>query len=175
MEDYIRQLRATYRYGLYYFSLFGTLSLIDCCAALNSPSGETSPTLFKEWFNKYLPQYSSTSFGSATSFSADECYKFRCRMLHQFRAEIDAGSINRSVKSGKIAFAIGGTTIHKCNFGGVYYLDIETFMEDVITGVERWTYDVRNVPHVEENRNKIVKVHNYDLGHGIGGKGRYIS
>jgi hypothetical protein len=174
MQDYIRQLRATYRSGLYYFTLFGTLSLIDFCAALNSPSGETGATLFKEWFNKYLPQYSSTSFGSATSFSADECYKFRCRMLHQFRAEIDADSIDRTVKSGKIAFRTGPSKVHKCNFGGVYYLDIETFMEDVISGVERWTDDVRNVPHVEENRKKIVKVLNYDPGHGIG-NGTYIS
>jgi hypothetical protein len=175
MEDYIRQLRATYNSKLYYFTLFGTLSLIDCCAALNSPSGETSGRLFKDWFNKYLPQYSSTCFGSATSFSANECYQFRCRMLHQLRAEIDADSMDRTVKSGKIAFAIGGSRIHMCNFGGVYYLDIQTFMEDVISGVERWTDDVRNVPHVEENRHKMVKVRNYDPGHGIGGKGQYIS
>ena len=161
MEDYIRQLRAIYGCGLYYFTLFGTLALIDFCAALNSPSGETKPDLFKEWFNKYLPQYSSTSFGSATSFSADECYKFRCRMLHQLRAEIDASSMD--------------DTIHMCNFGGVYYLDIQTFMEDVISGVERWTDDVRNVPHVEENRKKMVKVHKHDPGHGIGGMGTYIS
>ena len=174
MEDYIRQLRATYRSELYYFTLFGTLSLIDFCAALNSPSGETSPTLFKEWFSKYLPQYSSTSFGSITSFSADECYKFRCRMLHQFRAEIDADSMDDTVKSGKIAFRMGATKVHMCNFNGVYYLDIETFMEDVISGVERWTDDARNLPHVEENRKRIVKVLNYDPGHGIG-NGTYIS
>lgn len=174
MEDYIRHLRATYRPKLYYFTLFGTLSLIDICSALNSPSGETSARLFKEWFNKYLPQYSSTSSGSVTSFSADECYKFRCRMLHQFRAEIDADSMDRTVKSGKIAFRTGTTKVHMCNFGGVYYLDIETFMEDVISGAERWTDDVKNVPHVEANRKKMVKVLNYDPGHGIG-NGTYIS
>ena len=174
MEDYIRQLRATYASELYYFTLFGTLSLIDFCAALNSPSGETSPPLFKEWFNKYLPQYSSTSFGSATSFSADECYRFRCRMLHQFRAEIDADSMDDTVKSGKIAFRIRSGAVHRCNFHGIYYLDIETFMEDVISAVEKWTDDVRNLAHVEENRKKMVKIHNYAPGHGIG-NGTYIS
>ena len=174
MEDYIHQLRATYRSELYYFTLFGTLSLIDFCAALNSPSGETSPKLFKEWFNKYLPRYSSTSFGSITGFSADECYKFRCRMLHQFRAQIDADSMDDTVKSGKIAFGLHSSKIHMCNFGGVYYLDIKTFMEDVISGVEEWTDDVRNLPHVEENRKKMVKVLNYDPGHGTG-NGTYMS
>lgn len=175
MEDYIRQLRATYRCGLYYFTLFGTLALIDFCAALNSPAGQTTGALFKEWFDKYLPEYCTSAFGSATSFSADECYKFRCRMLHQFRAEIDAESMDRSVKSGKIAFCTGTNKVHKCNSGGIYYLDIETFMEDVISGVERWTNDVRNVPHVETNRNKIVKVLNYDPGRLIGGSGTYIT
>lgn len=174
MEDYIRQLRATYRFKLYYFTLFGTLSLIDFCAALNSPSGETSARLFKDWFNKYLPQYSSHSSSSITSFSADECHKLRCRMLHQFRAEIDADSMDDTVKSGKIAFRTGATKVHMCNFNGVYYLDIETFMEDVINGVEKWTHDVRNLAHVEENRKKMVKVLNYDPGQGIG-NGIYIS
>ena len=96
-------------------------------------------------------------------------------MLHQFRAEIDAHSMDDTVKSGKIAFAIERSRIHMCNFGGVYYLDIETFMEDVISAAERWTNDTANIPHVEENRKKIVKVLNYDPGHGIGGKGTYIS
>jgi hypothetical protein len=95
-------------------------------------------------------------------------------MLHQFRAEIDANSMDPTVKSGKIAFRTGPSKVHMFNSGGVYYLDIETFMEDVISALERWTDDVKNVPHVEENRKKIVKVLNYDPGHGIG-NGTYIS
>jgi|GEM_PF-6414741 len=95
-------------------------------------------------------------------------------MLHQFRAEIDVDSMDDTVKSGKIAFRMGPGKVHMCNFGGVYYLDIETFMEDVISGVERWTDDVRNLTHVEENLKKIVKVLNYDPGHGVG-NGTYIS
>lgn len=174
MEDYIHQLRETYRCGLYYFTLFGTLSLIDLCAALDAPSGETTPRLFKEWFTKYLPQYSSGHFGSATSLSADECYKFRCRMLHQLRAEIDAPSMDTSVKSGRIAFRVGPGKVHMCNFGGVYYLDIQTFMEDVIKGVEEWLDDVGNSPHVQHNLARTVKVLNHDPGHGIG-NGTYIS
>ena len=75
----------------------------------------------------------------------------------------------------KIAFAIEGNTIHRCNFGGVYYLDIQTFMEDVISATERWTNDTANLPHVEENRKKMVKVRDYDPGHGIGGWGKYIA
>jgi len=95
-------------------------------------------------------------------------------MLHQFRAEIDADSMDCIVKSGKIAFRTATSKVHMCNFSGVYYLDIETFMEDVISGAERWTDDVKNVPHVEENRKKILKVLNYDPGHGVG-NGTYIS
>jgi len=174
MEDYISQLRQTYSYGLYYFTLFGTLSLIDFCAALNSPSGETSAVMFKDWFDRYLTQYSSNSYSQATSFSAEECYKLRCRMLHQFRADIYAPSMDPTVKSGRIAFRTATGKVHMCNFGGVYYLDIETFMEDVISGVENWTRDVQDMPHVKENLKKTIQVLNYDPGHGIG-HGTYIS
>jgi len=95
-------------------------------------------------------------------------------MLHQFRAEIDADSMDDTVKSGKIAFRVGPGKVHEFNSRGVYYLDIETFMQDVISGVEKWTGDVRNLAHIEENRKKMVKVLNYDPGQGIG-NGIYIS
>ncbi len=174
MEEYIRQLRESYKAELYYFTLMGTLALIDICAALNSPNGETNGTLFKKWFNKYLSQYSSGSFGTITSFYADECYKLRCRFMHQGRADIDANTMDSEVKSGKIAFRVGPGKVHMCNFSGIYYLDIETFMEDVIAGVEKWTIDVKGVVHVEENRKKMVKLLNYDPGKGIG-NGTYIA
>ncbi|MFC1956636.1 hypothetical protein ACFLWZ_09040 [Chloroflexota bacterium] len=174
MEEYIRQLRESYKAKLYYLTLMGTLALIDICAALNSPNGETSPILFKKWFNKYLSHYSSGPFGSITSFYTDECCKFRCRFMHQGRPCIDAKSMDSKVKSGRIAFSVGQGQVHKCNFGRIYYLDIETFMEDVIKGVDNWLTDVKGIAHVKENRKKMVKILNYDLGHGIGGNGIYI-
>ncbi|MFC2010770.1 hypothetical protein ACFLUR_00560 [Chloroflexota bacterium] len=174
MEEYISQLRETYKEELYYFTLMGTLALIDICAALNSPDGETNGDLFKGWFNKYLSHYSSGSSGTITSFYADECYKLRCRFMHQGRASIDARSMDSTVKSGAIAFRVGPGKVHMCNFSGIYYLDIETFMEDVIAGVKIWTIDVKDVVHVKENREKMVKILNYDPGKGIG-NGIYIA
>ena len=95
-------------------------------------------------------------------------------MLHQFRAEIDAPSTDPTVKSGRVAFRTATGKVHMCNFGGVYYLDIETFMEDVISAVENWARDVQATPHVKENLKKTVQVLNYDPGQGIG-HGTYIS
>ena len=131
IKEYIKQLKKTYQFELYYFTLIGTLALIDICGALNSSNGEASGTNFACWFKKYLFKYSSSTFNS-TSFFAEECYKLRCRLLHQARAYIDSKTLDTSVKSGKIAFRIGPGKVHMCNFNGMYYLDIENFMNDVI-------------------------------------------
>ena len=94
--------------------------------------------------------------------------------MHQGRAAIDANSMDSEVKSGEIAFRLGPGKVHMCNFSGIYYLDIKTFMEDVIAGVEKWTIDVKGVVHIEENRKKMVKFRNYDPGKGVG-NGTYIA
>ena len=158
MEEYIRQLRATYNEGLYYFSLIGCVTLIDTCAALNSKNGETNKKVFKKWYNKHLSQY--TDIGDTLSFNAEECYKFRCRLLHQSRTEMDAPTMNRNVKSGKIAFRIGKGTFHCCNFEGVYYLDIKTFMEDLINAVLKWMNESREDPDFKKNYSHMIKTTN---------------
>jgi len=172
MEEYIKQLRRTYKNRLYYFTLMGTLSLIDICAALNSLDGETNGEKFKAWFEKYLPEYSSQ--GNITGFYTDECYKFRCRFLHQARAEMDVAPVNKTVKSGKLAFYIGPAKVHMCNFNGVYYLDIETFMNDVIKGVKKWIKDTEDLSFVKKNKKRMIKIVDYDPGGGIG-KGKFIT
>lgn len=175
MEEYIRQLRATCDAELYYFSLIGCMTLIDTCAAINSITGETSKLHFKDWFNRYLPEYvNNNQFGDSISFSADECYKFRCRLLHQGRTEMDAVSMNTNVKSGKIAFRIGTGTFHCCNFGGVFFLDIKTFMEDLIQAVFKWIEETKDILHVIQNFSQIIKTTNLDPS-GANRSGTYIS
>lgn len=160
MEEYIKQLKATYENELYYFSLIGCMTLIDTCAALNSTTGKTNKTLFKKWYEDYLPQYLQRNLNEAISFSADECYKFRCRLLHQGRTEIDADSMNYSLKSGKIAFRIGAGTFHCCNFEGTFYLDIKMFMDDVISGVLKWIEDTKTDNNVILNKSRMIKISN---------------
>jgi hypothetical protein len=81
--------------------------------------------------------------------------------------------MNNNVKSGKIAFRIGQGTIHCCNFNGVFFLDIKTFMEDVIKGVLKWSEDAKAFPHVIKNLSLLINITNIDPS---GGKriGTYI-
>jgi hypothetical protein len=97
MDEYIDQLRKTAKAGIPYFTLMGTLALIDICAALNSENGETKGSKFKRWYEKHLSSYHSGS-NHATDFDAEDCYKLRCRILHQGRAEMDHGKIDNQVK-----------------------------------------------------------------------------
>lgn len=159
MKEYIRQLQKAYQDELYYFVLSGCMILIDTCAGLNAQNGETSKTKFQEWFTKYLSQYNENNkFDGAIRFSAEECYKFRCRILHQSLSRIDTHSQEHQHKNGIIAFSIGSATIHCCNFEGVYFLDIGRFMEDVINAVERWIDDTFEESYVQDNLNQMIKI-----------------
>jgi hypothetical protein len=178
LNEYIRQLQETYKNKLYYFTLMGVMSLIDICAALNSPDGETKQKLFKDWFDKYLSEYNPSNhpYGDLTGFGSEECYKFRCRLLHQGRAEIDSKKLNKKVKTGKIAFHVGAVKIHCCNSNGVYFLDIELFMNDVITAVKSWIIDTQNVEHVQGNLSKIIQMRSKRPSFGMveSSEGEYI-
>jgi hypothetical protein len=172
MDEYINQLRRTAQARIPYFTLMGTLSLIDICAALNSENGETKGSKFKGWYAKYLSSYHSGS-NHSTNFDAEDCYKLRCRILHQGRAEMDHDKIDNQVKSGKVAFRLGPGKVHKCISNGLYYLDIEIFMEDVITAVTEWEKENRDNPVVIRNKSKMMKIIDHDPGKMIG-NGTYI-
>jgi len=171
MELYIKQLMEACRCELYYLTLIGTLSLIDICGAINSRDGESSKNNFIEWFNNYLSNYSEND--NATSLYAEECYKLRCRLLHQGVARFDTDDFG--VKLGSVVFMINprGVSVHKCNFNGFYYLDIETFMNDVISGVYKNIQEKKDDPIFNANKEKMIKITDKDPGRGIG-KGLFM-
>jgi len=165
LNEIICQMQKAYDLKLYYFTLMGSLSLIDTCAAINSPNGETNNKKFKKWFNKYLTDSSTNS--PMISFSADECYKLRCRIFHQSIAAIDSKTTNYTVKTGKIVFTAGPGSIHRSNSMGIYYLDIHKFMKEVIDGVAKWFEEVKLEQHVNQNIMKLIQTREKPINDGI--------
>jgi len=75
-----------------------------------------------------------------------------------------------------MVFSIGGSTIHNCASKNIfYYLDIKTFMNDVISGVYKWLDDNQGIPHIEENFKKMIKITDRDPGEFVGSVGPFIS
>lgn len=165
LNEIINQMQKAYDLKLYYFTLMGSLSLIDTCAAINSPNGETNNKKFKKWFDKYLPDLSTNS--AMTSFTADECYKLRCRIFHQSIAAIDSETTNYTIKTGKIVFTAGPGSIHRSNSMGIYYLDIFEFMKEVINGIVKWLEEVKSEQHVIQNTMKLIQTRDKPINDGI--------
>lgn len=166
IDDFVEQLKISYDAKAYYLTLMGTVSLIDICAALNEPSGETNGNVFKKWYEMYGPKYRNEQ-NKSLGFSAEECYRFRCKLLHQGRVESE---------SQKMVFSISGGSIHNCASKNIfYYLDIKTFMNDVISGAYNWLDDNQGVLHIEENFKKMIKIADRDPGGFTGGIGPYIA
>ena len=75
MHDILRQIHAADDAGLYYMVLFGTLTLPDICGALETPN-EPNGDRYKRWYNENV-------IPSFTVLTADECWKYRCSILHE--------------------------------------------------------------------------------------------
>ena len=165
IDDFVEQLKISYEAKAYYLTLMGTVSLIDICAALNEPSGETDRNVFKKWYETYLPSHCNDR-DEPLGFSADDCYKFRCKLLHQGRAEGE---------NKKMVFYVGDGHIHRCASNDFYYLDIERFMNDVISAACEWLDENQGVPHIDENFSKMIKINDRDPGGFVGGRGPFIS
>ena len=172
IKEYISQLQKTHSLELYHFTLMGTLALIDICAAINSPNGETSGRKFKNWYEKYLSEYlpENAFNGMPVGLSANECYKFRCRLLHQGQAKIDTED-NQETKTGRIVFVFYGGTMHRCNANGDYILDAETFMNDVIKAVKEWYEENKEDSHVFSNCENLLGFKNTFSNPAIGFQG----
>jgi hypothetical protein len=82
MELFLQQIQASLEEKLYYLALYTSLTIPDICSALESDNGEAEGKKYKQWYDKYmLNKYRSVA--GEVVFSADDCWYFRCSILHQ--------------------------------------------------------------------------------------------
>jgi hypothetical protein len=126
MEEMIQQIRTAHASGLLFLSLSSTLALPDVCAALSSPDGETKRKRYENWYDENVvpPQFAD--------LTAEECYKFRCKVLHQgsSRSDLKDGRYDQIIfypgKPGESVPRISGKVIHPPT--GTYKLiDLDLF------------------------------------------------
>ena len=154
MEEMIQQIRTAHAGGLFYLSLSSTLALPDVCAALSSPDGETSGKLYKQWYkdNVVPPQFAD--------LTAEECYKFRCKVLHQGSSRSDLADgryeqiIFYAAKPGEKVPRIGAKVVHPPT--GIYKLiDLEVFITTILDAAFKWWE--------KNHRNVLVKANSTQL------------
>lgn len=159
-------------------ALIGTVCIIDICSSIDNPNATNNRERFTEWYKKYLPEYSEQYDSDASlRLTADRCYKFKCKLLHEGRSEIEREVEGKFTP--RAVFSIGGVEIHnsvsKTNLGTYFYVSIEKFMNDVISGIYMWLDDVDGDERVDEAFEKLIKRMNYDPGRMVGGQGPFFA
>lgn len=149
MREILNQIELALTVNLYYLALFVSLTLPDICGAIDSDDGEASGAKYKAWFDKYMtPKY----IGFLTG---DDCYFFRCSLLHQGSSQHSRSSYSR------ILFVEPGAEMsaHCTGFNDTLGIDLRIFCGDMISSVKQWLDETENTEKFENNYNKFMKRH----------------
>jgi len=150
MEDIIRQIQQGVQANLYLLALYAALPLPDICGAVESPDGVATGQKYRNWYNKYVfPRYNF--------LTAEECYDFRCKLLHQGQTRAK----NANSYYSHVAFAEPGLNRPKLNFGtsgihgqsgpGPKSIEVVDFINALIYGVISWQFEKRGTEPFEKN------------------------
>ncbi|MBY4866792.1 hypothetical protein K6W76_09755 [Burkholderia anthina] len=184
MKRFSNSIRAAVAAENWFGALFLALAIPDVCGALEDPDARVGDR-YKQWFNRYLKQRYSASnpyeqlraidpdvlqgmtvdmveqlktmpFPEGTQFTAEDCYRFRCKCLHQGLAQ--------KMGDEKILFTaprwsgVAGL-VHSNAIDGVYQLQIDRFCLDVCEALDHWIADVRGNEEVQRRMKDLIQVH----------------
>jgi len=133
---------------LYYMSLMAALTIPDICAALDSPDGQTTGERYKEWFRKHL----GATYGE--SFTAEDCYYFRCSLLHQGTTEHPNSKYKKIIC---VEPTTNGSILHRNVLNDVFNIDVRIFCLDLAGAATQWLAQVENTELYKANADKFIR------------------
>lgn len=171
MRDLLEQIKTGLSHNLYFLSLFVALTIPDICAAMESENGKTENTKYKAWFNKYFAPRNPRKYGDGTNFTADDCYNFRCAILHQGRSNNGKIAYKRIMFFEPGTFSIG---LHSCVVGAKtkeksLVIDVKTFCTDMVNSAQKWTKENEDSAVYKTNSLHLVKRYPHGIPPVFGG------
>ncbi|SNV32086.1 Uncharacterised protein [Chryseobacterium taklimakanense] len=142
MQILIDELKLALKHRLFYSALNNSLIIPDICSALTSENGQTNGTKYKEWFDRYCAQKYNGFV------SGEDIYKIRCALLHQGKLNHDYPNFE------KILFQIpneNNIILHNNKINNSLNLSLENFVNDVVSGYEKWWEEHNNDQIVLKN------------------------
>jgi hypothetical protein len=170
----------------WFAALFLALALPDICAALEQPARPVGER-YKDWFQRYLrAAYDpSTTFEfleatnpqvllrmpplavesmktsrplEAVAFTAEDCYRLRCKCLHQgFPERMQADRVHFTAPDPNSQL-----NVHRNSFNGILRLSIDQFCRDVSAAALKWWGDVQGDADVVARAQELIKVYALD-------------
>lgn len=186
MERFTTSIEGSLRTGNWFAALFMALALPDICAALEQPTRPVGER-YKDWFQRYLrstynpsstyellettapealknlppmviQSMKATVPPAAAAFTAEDCYRLRCKCLHQGlseRAQADRVHFTAPDRSGRL-------NVHRNSFNGVLQLSIDQFCRDVVNATLRWWSEVQADAEVAARAKELIRVYALD-------------
>lgn len=161
MDELLKQIESCLERELFIVALHSTLTIPDICGALESTDGISTKEKYKTWFDNNLVKISPDKYGSNTNFSADDCYNYRCAILHLGKTN------NGKIPFKKILFlekpkTSGIESLHMVNVGSEtvnksLLINIEAFCRDMINAVNKWTQNNQDNKFYTKNVSDSIK------------------
>ncbi|WP_139348397.1 hypothetical protein [Dickeya dadantii] len=188
MERFISAIRKSVDDSNWMSAMCLAITMPDICGGIEWPGDKNNSERFKNWFNQnlkihYDPENNYESLMSArpnilkefsgnpyalesfeklkfepvaehVRLNADDFWKLRCKLLHDGRGQVRKGkNIIPSPKPEE------GYSIHKAFMGGLFYIQVDIFCEDMCIAVESW-YNKKIVGSraLEKRVDKLIKI-----------------
>lgn len=147
MEEILQQIERSIDNGTYLLGLYVTLALPDICGALESQNGTATKSRYIAWFNQWV------SVHYDGNLTGEQCYAYRCGILHQGRAN------HNNLGYSRIIFIEPGLPMcfHRNVLNNAYNIDLRIFCSDVIAGVRAWLTDVQHHANFQKNYEHLMK------------------
>ncbi|EKK4003068.1 hypothetical protein ACN5OL_000147 [Cronobacter sakazakii] len=146
MQRFTDSIRKSLSDQNWFAALFMALAMPDICGAIEAPT-ELVGSRYRQWFRKYLGlKYEN----GAAVFTADDCYKFRCKCLHQGLVEKD--------KNERFCLSppVPPHKFHLMNIGGLIQVQIDILCEDICLGVDAWQKDVEDNAEIQARISELI-------------------
>lgn len=149
MRDFFQQIDTALRSNLYYVALLGSLSVPDICGALDSENGWATEEKYKAWFDRYVAP------ACAGVITGEDCWRFRCAMLHQGSSQHPAGRYSRVVF---VEPQAAGDVVLHCNIlNDALNIDVGIFCSDILKGALAWLNKVEQTDRYQRNYARALR------------------
>ncbi|SEL51057.1 hypothetical protein SAMN02910353_02778 [Ruminococcus sp. YRD2003] len=149
MIDKIKSIRKSLANDNYLAALALALTIPDICGQVEFPNESKVGKRYKDWYNKYCcteyngPQSPNvvTTLPKLPDFTAENCYKLRCAVLHSGNIEINAINFNefKLTKDGETCSAVETVTSNgKSKTTSYVYLNTTRFCNIICDVAEKY-------------------------------------
>lgn len=149
MQRFVDSIRKAILDQNWYGAIFLALTMPDICSAIENPYEARVGVRYRDWFNRYLREKYKYKY---VEFTAEDCYQFRCKCLHQGIAMRDG------FEKFKLSQTSNGSVIHMNEINGVIQIQVSQFCEDVCQSVEKWMLDMKPKPAITLRMRELLEI-----------------